>query len=63
VDFIFDGAEADFAGGAVATASHDSAAGEPCGEAVGVVVAADALVRVAAVGDGGAAEFAARPGR
>ena len=63
MDFIFDGAEADFVGGADDTAALDTAAGEPGGEAVGIVVAAGAFVGVAAVGDGGAAEFAARPGR
>ncbi len=54
VDFIVDRVPTEFVGGAVSMAGFDAAAGEPHGEAEGVMFAA-----VGAFGGGGAAEFAA----
>ncbi len=57
VDFVLDGFVAEFIGGAVGEAGFDAAAGEPGGEAEGVVVAAGAIF----FGVGGAAKLAAPP--
>ena len=63
MDFVFDGREAEFVGGAVDVAAFDAAAGQPHGEAVVIVVAAVDLAGIRAglrQFDGGrAAEFAA----
>ncbi|MFM1944913.1 MAG: hypothetical protein RI897_3895 [Verrucomicrobiota bacterium] len=56
VDDIFDGVIAEFIGSAVGGAGLDTAAGEPHGEALDVVVASFAAFFL---GHGGAAEFAA----
>ena len=53
-DFVFDGLVAALVGGAVGEAGFDAAAGEPDGEAEGVVIAA-----VGPLGEGRAAELAA----
>ena len=54
VDFVFDGCEAEFVGGAVGHAAFDTATGQPDGEAVVVVVAT-----IGTFGDGSPAEFTA----
>src|SRR5262249_50036786 len=54
VDLFLDGVPAEIVGGAVGEAALCAAAGEPHGEAEGVVLAA-----VLSLGGGGAAEFAA----
>lgn len=59
VDSIQGGAEAEFVGGADHLSALDPAAGQPGREAVGVVIAAGALVGIAAVGDRRATELAA----
>ena len=40
---VFNGMEAEFVGGAVDDAGFDAAAGEPCAEALGMMVAAGAF--------------------
>ena len=57
VDLVLHGAVAELVGGAEGEAGLDAAAGQPDGEAVGVVVAAGAVL----LGVGGAAELAAPP--
>ena len=56
VEFVFDSVISPFVGGAVGIAGTDSAAGQPNGESLGVVIASVVVLR-----EGSAAEFAAPP--
>ncbi len=59
MDAVFHGTETEFVRGPDDLASLDAAAGQPGGEAVGIVIAAGALVGVAAVCNRRSAELAA----
>ena len=56
VEFVFDGLISPFVGGAVSVARPDSAAGQPNGESLRVVIAP-----VVVLGEGSASEFTAPP--